>query len=31
MIQLRPNCECFDKDLPPESTKASLGPVNLYC
>jgi hypothetical protein len=22
MLELRPNCECCDKDLPPESTEA---------
>lgn len=22
MLQLRPNCECCDRDLPPESTEA---------
>ena len=24
MLQLRPNCECCDKDLPPESTLAMI-------
>jgi uncharacterized protein len=24
MLQLRPNCECCDKDLPPESTEALI-------
>lgn len=24
MLQLRPNCECCDKDLPPESTQALI-------
>ena len=24
MLQLRPNCECCDKDLPPESTNARI-------
>jgi len=24
MLQLRPNCECCNKDLPPESTKARI-------
>lgn len=24
MLQLRPNCECCDKDLPPESEKALI-------
>ncbi|SFC55770.1 hypothetical protein SAMN05216344_1227 [Polaromonas sp. OV174] len=24
MLQLRPNCECCDKDLPPESTEARI-------
>jgi hypothetical protein len=24
MLQLRPNCECCDKDLPPESTEAMM-------
>ena len=24
MLQLRPNCECCDKDLPPESTEAMI-------
>ena len=24
MLQLRPNCECCDKDLPPESTGARI-------
>ena len=24
MLQLRPNCECCDKDLPPESTDARI-------
>jgi hypothetical protein len=24
MLQLRPNCECCDKDLPPESTEAHI-------
>jgi uncharacterized protein len=24
MLQLRPNCECCDKDLPPESTQARI-------
>jgi uncharacterized protein len=24
MLQLRPNCECCDKDLPPESTDAVI-------
>lgn len=24
MLQLRPNCECCDKDLPPESTEAFI-------
>jgi hypothetical protein len=23
MLELRPNCECCDKDLPPESLEAS--------
>ena len=24
MLQLRPNCECCDSDLPPESTNARI-------
>ncbi|NIZ61926.1 DUF1272 domain-containing protein [Sedimentitalea sp. CY04] len=24
MLDLRPNCECCDKDLPPESTEAMI-------
>lgn len=24
MLELRPNCECCDKDLPPESTEAMM-------
>ena len=24
MLQLRPNCECCDKDLPPESSEALI-------
>jgi len=24
MLQLRPNCECCDRDLPPESTDALI-------
>lgn len=24
MLQLRPNCECCDKDLPPDSTEAVI-------
>ena len=24
MLQLRPNCECCDRDLPPESTEARI-------
>ena len=24
MMQLRPNCECCDRDLPPESTEAYI-------
>ena len=24
MLQLRPNCECCDRDLPPESTDAMI-------
>jgi hypothetical protein len=24
MLQLRPNCECCDKDLPPDSTAARI-------
>ena len=24
MLQLRPNCECCDTDLPPESTEARI-------
>ncbi len=24
MLELRPNCECCDKDLPPESTEALI-------
>jgi len=24
MLALRPNCECCDKDLPPESTEARI-------
>jgi hypothetical protein len=24
MLQLRPNCECCNKDLPPESTEAMI-------
>ena len=24
MLQLRPNCECCNKDLPPESTEARV-------
>jgi uncharacterized protein len=24
MLQLRPNCECCDKDLPPDSTDAMI-------
>ncbi len=24
MLQLRPNCECCDKDLPPGSTEAMI-------
>lgn len=24
MLQLRPNCECCDKDLPPESAEARI-------
>ena len=25
MLQLRPNCECCDRDLPPDSPEADLG------
>ena len=25
MLALRPNCECCDKDLPPETTDARIG------
>lgn len=24
MLELRPNCECCDKDLPPDSTEAVI-------
>ncbi|TIV69765.1 MAG: DUF1272 domain-containing protein, partial [Mesorhizobium sp.] len=24
MLELRPNCECCDKDLPPEATDALI-------
>ena len=24
MLELRPNCECCDKDLPPDSAKARI-------
>lgn len=24
MLQMRPNCECCDKDLPPESAEARI-------
>jgi hypothetical protein len=24
MLELRPNCECCDRDLPPESTEAPI-------
>ena len=24
MLQMRPNCECCDKDLPPESKRARI-------
>ena len=24
MLQLRPNCECCDRDLPPDSTEALI-------
>jgi hypothetical protein len=24
MLQMRPNCECCDKDLPPDSTEAMI-------
>ena len=24
MLELRPNCECCDRDLPPESTEAYI-------
>jgi uncharacterized protein len=24
MLELRPNCECCDRDLPPESTEARI-------
>ena len=24
MLKLRPNCECCDRDLPPESTEARI-------
>ena len=24
MLQLRPNCECCDRDLPPDSTEAFI-------
>jgi hypothetical protein len=24
MLQLRPNCECCDRDLPPDSTQALI-------
>ena len=24
MLELRPNCECCDKDLPPEATEAMI-------
>lgn len=24
MLEMRPNCECCDKDLPPESTEARI-------
>ncbi len=24
MLELRPNCECCDKDLPPDSTEANI-------
>lgn len=24
MLELRPNCECCDKDLPPDSTEAMI-------
>jgi uncharacterized protein len=24
MLQMRPNCECCDKDLPPDSTEAVI-------
>ena len=24
MLELRPNCECCDKDLPPDSTEARI-------
>ena len=29
MLQLRPSCECCDKDLPPDSTEARI--CSLEC
>ena len=24
MLELRPNCECYDRNLPPEATNAAI-------
>jgi len=32
MLQLRPNCECCDRDLPPDSTEARICPFECtFC
>ena len=32
MLQLRPSCECCNKDLPPESTEARICPFECtFC
>ena len=31
MLELRPNCECCDKDLPPESTEARICTLECTC
>jgi hypothetical protein len=30
MLQLRPGCECCDKDLPPESADARISIERVY-
>ena len=30
MLQLRPNCECCDRDLPPDSDEAFIAVITSF-